>query len=147
MNKENPMKGKKIVKMMVLVISILVLDFAFNVAYKIMFSLQLNLSSYAMTALGMSFVVLLALPAFSIPELLEKITKLFLEMSIKISSLIFQKNIAAFMIFFVLLFILYIGFYWAWYDKLIFFDSSMQDPFFLEKIKSGSEEIKREIFR
>jgi len=147
MSKEKPLKGKTIVKIMVLVISILVMDFAFNVAYKIMFSLQLNLSSYAMTALGMSFVVLVALPAFSIPDLLEKITKWFLETSIKISSLIFQKNIAAFLIFFVLLFILYIGFYWAWYDKLLFFDSSTQDTLILEKIKKGSEEIRREIFR
>lgn len=136
--------GKKLVQMMVFIISILVMDFAINIANKLIFSLPLKLSSYEMTALGMGFVVLLALPVISIPNLLERITKWILETTIKISSLIFQKNIAVFLIFITLLFVLYIGFYWVWYNKLLFFESSGQDVIFLEKLKSGTEEIGRE---
>lgn len=136
------MKTKKRVKLMISTITILFLDFLFSVVNKLITSQTDEYNNYVLTGLGMLVIVVLFVPAISIPDLLNRVTEWVLSISISISTKVFQKSIAIYFIFLGSLFLLYVGFYWVWFDRVIFFDGATSSSI-LDGLRQGGLEVER----
>lgn len=132
--KESGAIKRKTIKVLISALSILTLDFCFSVLNKIITTWKGDYNNYWLTGFGMLAIVVLFLPAVSIPDLLNRVTEQLLKFTIKIGRLFLGEWVVIFLVFSLTLFFLYVGFYWVWFDKVVFINEAANlNP--LEQIK------------
>jgi len=116
-------KTRKQIKFFVSILSILVLNLSLNIVNKLIKWQTGTIDAYWLTAIGMVIVLMVFFPAIAMKYYVNIVTEWIWKLTIHLSSRILQKRPAIFVVFFITLFILYVGFYWVWFDKFIFEES------------------------
>jgi hypothetical protein len=125
-------KTRKQIRFFVAIISILFLNLTLNVVNRAIKSQRENIDAYLLTAIGMIIVVLVFFPAIAMKYYVNLVTEWIWKHTINISTLVLQKKPAIFIVFLLILFILYSGFFWVWFDQFLFSEEILKVERFIK---------------
>ncbi|PIO48614.1 MAG: hypothetical protein CMR00_03830 [[Chlorobium] sp. 445] len=103
----------------VIILTLLCIDLVTTSINTLVTSLDKFINPYLLTALGMMIVVVLFYPAF---EFLSRWSNTLVEKSIDVSANMVGRKNALIVVVIVLLFVLYVGFLFLWFNKSLFSD-------------------------
>ncbi len=103
----------------VIILTLLCIDLITTSINTLVTSLDKFINPYLLTALGMMIVVVLFYPAF---EFLSRWSNTLVEKSIDVSANMVGRKNALIVVVIVLLFVLYVGFLFLWFNKSLFSD-------------------------
>ncbi|MFN3387177.1 MAG: hypothetical protein ACK42Y_11415 [Candidatus Thermochlorobacter sp.] len=102
-----------------IILTLLCIDLITTSINTLVTSLDKFINPYLLTALGMIIVVVLFYPAF---EFLSRWSNTLVEKSIDVSANMMGRKNALIVVVIVLLFVLYVGFLFLWFNKSLFSD-------------------------
>lgn len=112
-------------RIMLTIASILFIDFLLSTLNLMLVKVEDQVSPYLLTIIGMILVVLLFFPALFFENFVNRSTEWMIKRTMDIGASVlgrnFGKKTGVYAVFGFLLFVMYFGLYWAWFEKLPFF--------------------------
>lgn len=117
---EKSARTRKRARIMITLLTILVLDFILSSINYALEALQGSFSPYLLTAVGMLLVILIFYPAMFVAANIHSLTDKVIGSTMKFGAHMWGRRQGYVVIFISLVFLLYCGFYWAWFKQVPF---------------------------